>query len=261
MVSQCRSFVREHVQEHLSLSHISIVFPPSFSPHNINTATFDNTPVIEIITLHLIAIHSNITIMHDDNYLSFIDCMEIAAPFALDDGSLDAFMEDDTEEQKKILFLLYLSESERTWKYDQSRLRWDTHVAKLQHEGLFSRTYRMSHDAFVKMLNLLRTKLTCDCARSTISCSDPIYPELVMAIGLRYLAGGSYIDIRHAYHISVSSLFRCRDIFFNAVNTCPELEISFPETPEAIDEAMLAFKAKLEWNYPSLCWSDRWVPM
>ncbi len=84
----------------------------------------------------------------------------------------------------------------------------------------------MSHDAFVKMLDLLRTLLTCDCARSTISCSDPIYPQLAMG-GLCYLAGGSCIDICHAYHMSVASIFRCCDIFFNAVNMCPQLENSF----------------------------------
>ena len=68
--------------------------------------------------------------MHDDDYLSFIDSMDIDDPFAFDGGCLDAFMEDDTEEWKKFQFLLYLSESERNWKYDQARLHWETHAAR-----------------------------------------------------------------------------------------------------------------------------------
>jgi hypothetical protein len=40
----------------------------------------------------------------------------------------------------------------------------------------------------------------------------------VVAIGLRWLAGGSYIDIHHA------SLYRCRDLFIDAVLNCEELK-------------------------------------
>ena len=32
---------------------------------------------------------------------------------------------------------------------------------------------------------------------------------LVLAIGIRWLAGGSYIDIRHAYGCSIASIYRC----------------------------------------------------
>jgi len=103
------------VQEHPSRSCISIIFPPPFSsPHNITTATFANMLGIAIIATITLKIK---IIMHDDDYLSFIDSMEIDDPFAFDDGCLDAFLEDDNEEQKKVLFLLYLSESERNWKY------------------------------------------------------------------------------------------------------------------------------------------------
>ncbi len=47
---------------------------------------------IAIIMLHLKVIHSKVTIGHEENYLSFINIMEIDNLFfALGNGSLDAF--------------------------------------------------------------------------------------------------------------------------------------------------------------------------
>ena len=67
---------------------------------------------------------------------------------------------------------------------------------------------------------------------SKCGTSEPIIPEIVVAIGLRWLAGGSYIDIRHAYGCSIASLYRCHDLFIDAVLNCEELKIIFPEEKE-----------------------------
>ena len=42
--------------------------------------------------------------MHDDDYLSFIDCMEIDDPFALDDGCLDALLKMTQKSRRKSFF-------------------------------------------------------------------------------------------------------------------------------------------------------------
>ena len=42
---------------------------------------------------------------------------------------------------------------------------------------------------------------------SKCGTSEPMIPELVVAIGLQWLAGGSYIDIRHAYGFCIASLY------------------------------------------------------
>ena len=65
-----------------------------------------------------------------------------------------------------------------------------------------------------------------------------------MAIGLRWLAGGSYLDIKTAYGCSASSVYRCRDIFVHAVNKCEALKIKFPETQEEFETVRKAFKRK-----------------
>ena len=60
--------------------------------------------------------------------------------------------------------------------------------------------------------------------------SDPIYPELIMQIGFRWLAGGACADIRDTTGISTTSVYRCRDLFMDAVLTVDEIAINLPQT-------------------------------
>jgi hypothetical protein len=160
-----------------------------------------------------------------------------------EEDSLDELL-DDTFDQELILLLL-LAKEQRNFKWHQKKLPWDEHVAKLHHERQFSRTYRMSHEAFCNLKKILLPFLVPNCTRWNQSNNDEIiYPELVMAIGLRWVAGGSYIDIRHAYFCSVASVYRCRDIFMNAVLKANELNIVFPSTPEEQKRVAEGFQKK-----------------
>jgi hypothetical protein len=136
-----------------------------------------------------------------------------------DDSSDDEFWDDDDDEE--LLYFMYVGSTIREDKYKHVRLSWDQHVEKLQHEGMFSRTYRMTHSAFLKLLSLIGPKLSFDTGLSKQTRgAEVIQPEVVMAIALRWLAGGSYIDIRHAYFCSAASIYRCRDLFIDAILTC-----------------------------------------
>jgi hypothetical protein len=64
------------------------------------------------------------------------------------------------------------------------------------------------------------------------SCNEPIFPELVLATGLWWLAGGSYLDQKDVYSYSQSSYYRIQDIFIDAVLTCDNLDIRFPDFAE-----------------------------
>ena len=70
--------------------------------------------------------------------------------------------------------------------------------------------------------------------RDQIMCgaADPVHPELVVAIGIQWLAGGSCIDICNAYGCSVPSIHRFRDLILDEVLACRDFEIVFPETRE-----------------------------
>jgi hypothetical protein len=102
-------------------------------------------------------------------------------------------------------------------------------VVKLLHENAFDRKYHMSYDAFNILLELLRPDITCNIVKSMNSCNEPIFPELVLATGLRWLAGGSYLDQKDVYSYSQSSYYRIQDIFIDAVLTCDDLDIRFPD--------------------------------
>lgn len=104
----------------------------------------------------------------------------------------------------------------------------------------------MSYAAFCKLLELLRADLitTSHGERGGYHDTDIVEPEVIMAIGIRWLAGGSYVDIRHVYGCSVASVFRFRDMFVDAVLNCKELDIVFLDTADDLASASSKFASK-----------------
>ena len=103
-------------------------------------------------------------------------------------------------------FLEHDKEKRKTF-WDHDRLDWSTHLEKLRHEGLFAKRYRMPEKAFIRLVDLLVPFLPGDVTKSRNRCTHEIYPEIIVGIGLRYLAGGSYEDIREVYGVSVSGFY------------------------------------------------------
>jgi hypothetical protein len=68
------------------------------------------------------------------------------------------------------------------------------------HQNEFNVTFfRMSFSSFNKLVDLLRLELTVDerqASRSACYKSGCILPELVVAMSLRWLAGGQWQDIK-----------------------------------------------------------------
>ena len=104
----------------------------------------------------------------------------------------------------------------------------------------------MSLDAFNRLLDLLREDLMTMTAmkHGGYHDADAVEPELIMAISIRWLAGGSYVDIRHVYGCSVASVFRFRDMFLDAVLNCNALDNVFPNTDEHLKSTTLKFADK-----------------
>jgi hypothetical protein len=82
----------------------------------------------------------------------------------------------------------------------------------------------MSLEAFNQLLELLRPSITVDVVKSNASSglyssNQPIYPELILGIGLRWLAGGNLIEICHVYGVSYPSVYASiTKTFLDAVN-------------------------------------------
>ncbi len=118
-------------------------------------------------------------------------------------------------------------------KWIHLRLSWESHVTVLVHENLFTRTYRMSADAFQNLRALLGESIYLQAHRSPVP--EPIYPELVMVVGIRYLSGGKCLDLKNAYGLSLPAVYRTRDMFIDAVNSGPDL-IDSIKLPQMLEE-------------------------
>ena len=81
----------------------------------------------------------------------------------------------------------------RRERWDHTQIDWDAHVEKLCHEQCFKREYRMSLEAFNKLVFILSPSLQRNNMYSRLS--TPISPIIIVGIGIRYLAGGELSDI------------------------------------------------------------------
>mmetsp|Transcript_61712 Transcript_61712/g.127487 ORF Transcript_61712/g.127487 Transcript_61712/m.127487 type:complete len:533 (-) Transcript_61712:43-1641(-) len=113
------------------------------------------------------------------------------------------------------------------------------------HQGIadaeFRRFYRLSKPAFSHLVGLLspylditftargRFSSIAQAKRSNGKGVRRVTTEMKVSMGLRWLAGGSYLDISAHHGVSSTTFFRAKDEFVAAVNACPSLEIRFPD--------------------------------
>jgi hypothetical protein len=161
---------------------------------------------------------------------------------------------DDSDDELMILYhqhqLLYFQKQmrkKRKQKWIHDRIAWMRHVEKEKHSTDFETTYRLSFSNFEMLKAMLGEKIEIDPIKSRNSSgSDPIIPEVVMACGIRWLAGGSFSDIKNAYGLSRATFYRLRDLFIDAICDCKELDIKLPNLsdPNDIDRIRRQFEEK-----------------
>jgi hypothetical protein len=59
---------------------------------------------------------------------------------------------------------------------------------------------------------------------------EPIGTEIILACYLRYISGGSYLDIRTVNGISVALFYRCINNYVEAILPCYNIAYNFPTT-------------------------------
>jgi hypothetical protein len=102
----------------------------------------------------------------------------------------------------------------------------------------------MSLLSFNKLEKTLSVKLEVDAFQARRSCkkSGPVLPELMVAMSLRWLAGGQWQDIKKVYGVSKAHFNSLRKTFINAVVTCAALEIRFPDASDITALHLLALQ-------------------
>ncbi len=161
----------------------------------------------------------------------------------------DSYMNDGWDDLDGDLELFLAIEGlltgERKSYWEHERLDCDLHVQKLLHEDRFHIRYRMPLDDFEALVELLGADaIVPNVVQSNRRCEEPIYPEMVAAIGIRVLAGGNYDDIMNTFGISKASFYWTRNKFINAVLTCNSLAIGLPTTPVEWENTRKGFALK-----------------
>ena len=104
----------------------------------------------------------------------------------------------------------------------------------------------MPHHHFDYLLNAVRDAITVDFARSKAGSNgnDPNYPEIVFAVGLRFLGVGDTVaGLADLYGMSKGSCVRCINMFLDAIDynhECPELQVCLPDPKNNEELADLA---------------------
>jgi DDE superfamily endonuclease len=155
----------------------------------------------------------------------------------------------DEEEDETLTNLVVLAvgstQAPRPSYVVRDRLLWDQHVLQLEGEGAsFHRFYRMRYSSFMKLCGLVHPFLEKNETKAKNRCVDSgdITTEIAVHCLLRWLAGGSYLDVRICAGISVTSFYVILHKTIVAVLLVEELDYKFPETMEEISQAAADFK-------------------
>ena len=126
----------------------------------------------------------------------------------------------------------------------KQRLVWDTFCSRHSARSDFARHIRMLHDSFNKLISAIQKDLEVDREMAKL-WGGAILPEICQYVCLRYLAGGSYSDIKYFTGISSASFYRVLWKTIRAINqsTSETLSIKFPATPAEARDAALAFQS------------------
>jgi hypothetical protein len=87
----------------------------------------------------------------------------------------------------------------------------------------------MCHRSFMKLVNIVKPSLIVDNRMAQVRAGNqPILPEILIHCLLRWLAGGSYLDIRINAGISSRTFYRNIYKCIDAILQLPELSYKFP---------------------------------
>ncbi len=131
----------------------------------------------------------------------------------------------------------------RSSSFFDQRLVWETLCMHHCRRADFHRYIRMAYDSFNKLLILIRSDLQVNNKMAGLR-GGAILPEICLFVCLRFLAGGSYLDIKFFTGISVPSFYQIvwKTIWAINKNSSEILSIKFPATIDDARDAALGFQ-------------------
>ena len=131
---------------------------------------------------------------------------------------------------------------ERVANYTRQRKNWITHVQNMT-AFRFRRMYRMSHNCFMKLYTKIKAKISIIQAKSR---GGPVWPVLKLAMTLRFLAGGSYLDITDNFGVSDTAFYRSVWLVCSAIDS--SISLTFPTDLETLKKMEKEFADKSKVN-------------
>jgi hypothetical protein len=109
------------------------------------------------------------------------------------------------------------------------KLRWDDYINKFSNTPQFiNRHLRMSLSSFYKLLELIKEGLIVNNHQAN-NRGGAILPEICLFCTLRWLAGGSYLDIFTFTGVSIPSFYNIVYKTMKLIINCKELQIKLPQ--------------------------------
>jgi len=139
----------------------------------------------------------------------------------------------------------------------QQRINWLKFSDDPARHGTFKRRLRMSKVSFDKLLNLLRYDLLSD--EEQASCrGGSIIPEVCLHVTIRWLAGGSHLDVIDIAGMSKASFYRVLWKTIFAICHCTE---RLCETGNDLEEDALRMQGQGHSHLPSIPEDDAGNPI
>jgi len=127
-----------------------------------------------------------------------------------------------------------------TASYRRQRANFDKLCWQMK-EALFVRSFRMQYDSMRKLYAHIADALYRDPVQARRGSGEPIYPALRLAMTLRWLAGGSYLDISVLYGVSPEGFYDSLWLVLECLVRHPRLRIQFDMRPAAVAQTASGF--------------------
>eukprot|EP00732_Lithocolla_globosa_P002198 Lithocolla_globosa_v1_NODE_1377_length_2621_cov_9.489478.p1 type:complete len:410 gc:universal NODE_1377_length_2621_cov_9.489478:1368-139(-) len=114
---------------------------------------------------------------------------------------------------------------DRIGNLQRKRIVWDEHIRSVSDRS-FQRAYRVDKPTFSCLADAIREDVQVNEHFAILSSGEPISVEIRLACALRWLAGGSYIDISWAHGVAEHSFYQIIWPVIDAINE--NLHLHFP---------------------------------
>lgn len=128
----------------------------------------------------------------------------------------------------------------------RKRVPWATYIKPMLGDGTFKGRFRMGHDDFMVLVDLLREDIERDTRMGELR-NGAIPVEYQVAMTLRWLAGASIYEGMDGHVIARSSAYATAHRVIDALNACSALDCKWPVGDEVAREARL-FKERSSWD-------------